>query len=276
MEYNTSKVDLISLISNKLSSNKDNLRNIFHSNNSNTKTKHFILDNVLPEDIVHSVYNSLPKKEEYYFRNTFREKKYTFAKLDNLTNPLPDNLTDAFQSQEIIELIGEITGIDNLEGDPSLYAGGISRMDKTHFLNPHIDNSHDGDRKRYRRLNILFYVTPNISQHDGGNFELWDSKVKRSLKIPSLFNRLVVMETTKDSWHSVDPVINDIHRVCVSNYYFSKSSYTGDDYYHVTSFLGRPNQSFRRVYGSIDNFFRQSVASLAGISRGKKLVRDKN
>lgn len=276
MQYNSSKKDLVSLISNKLSSNKDNLRDNFHSDNSKTKTKHFVLDNVLPEELVHSVYNSLPKKEEYYFRNTFREKKYTFAKLDKLSNSLPDNLTDAFQSQEVIEIIGEITGIDNLEGDPSLYAGGISRMDKSHFLNPHIDNSHDGKRNRYRRLNILFYVTPNISKDDGGNFELWDSKVKRPLKISSLFNRLVVMETTKDSWHSVDPVINDVHRVCVSNYYFSKSSYTGENYYHVTSFLGRPNQTFRRFYGSVDNFLRQNFASLVGISRGRKLVRDKN
>ena len=182
-------------------------------------------------------------------------------------------MTNAFQSKEVISEIEKITGIYDLEGDPSLYAGGLSRMDKTHFLNPHIDNSHDANRKRYRRLNILFYVSPNIKESDGGNFELWDSQVRNPLKITSLFNRLVVMETTKTSWHSVDPVLSNISSCCLSNYYFSKSSPTGEDYYHVTSFSGRPNQLFKRIYGMIDNPLRQFIATTFKISRGKKLMK---
>ena len=146
-------------------------------------------------------------------------------------------------------------------------------MDRTHFLNPHIDNSHDASRERYRRLNLLFYVTPGITEEDGGNFELWDEKVRNPHKIVSGFNRLVVMETTKTSWHSVDPVKSDIQRCCVSNYYFSKHSPAGEDYYHVTSFLGRPGQVGKRLYGRLDNFLRQNIATLTGMSRGKHLSR---
>ena len=40
----------------------------------------------------------------------------------------------------------EFSNINDLVSDPSLYAGGISRMDYGHFLNPHVDNSHDGNR----------------------------------------------------------------------------------------------------------------------------------
>ena len=97
-------------------------------------------------------------------------------------------------------------------------------MDRGHFLNPHIDNSHDADRRRYRRFNLLFYVTPNINVNDGGNLELWDKAVKYPLKIESTFNRLVVLETTKYSNHSVDPVLSNVQRCCVSNYYFSEES----------------------------------------------------
>mgnify|MGYP001173373233 FL=1 len=270
------KRDVITLIVDKLRKHKEVLKAEFHDTENITKTKHFILDDVLPKELVMSVYNSLPRKSDYHFRDTFREKKYTFAKLDKLDNTLPEILTDAFQDQMVIDEVKEITDIDNLEGDPSLYAGGVSRMDSSHFLNPHIDNSHDANRARYRRLNILFYVTPNIDESDGGNFELWDDRVKRSLKIPSLFNRLIVMETTKNSWHSVDPVKSNIKRCCVSNYYFSETSYTGKNYYHVTSFLGRPNQIIRRAYGRIDNFLRQNIASIMGFSRGKKLIRTRN
>ena len=51
--------------------------------------------------------------------------------------------------------------IDNLEFDETLYAGGISLMKNKDFLNPHLDNSHDKDKKKYRRLNLLYYVTPD-------------------------------------------------------------------------------------------------------------------
>ena len=33
-------------------------------------------------------------------------------------------------------------------------------MTEGDFLNPHIDNSHDAKRERYRRLNLLYYVSP--------------------------------------------------------------------------------------------------------------------
>ena len=93
-------------------------------------------------------------------------------------------------------------------------------------------------------------------------------------KIAAGFNRLIVMETTKTSWHSVDPVKTDRRRCCVSNYYFSECSPSGEDYYHVTSFLGRPEQPVRRLYGRLDNFLRQKVAMFTGMSRGKNRTRD--
>ena len=88
-----------------------------------------------------------------------------------------------------------------------------------------------------------------------------------------MFNRLIVMETNASSWHSVNPVTVDAVRCCVSNYYFSKQSPSGEDYYHVTSFLGRPGQPLRRIYGRVDNLLRQFVATRFKISRGKDLGR---
>jgi len=264
------------LIVEKLVANKEQLIKNFSAFNPLTTTKYFVLDNLLPTDFVEEVFNNFPQEDVYFFRDTFRERKYTFAHLNRLKNPLPEVLTDALQSKEVIREIGEITQISVLDGDPSLYAGGLSRMDKTHFLNPHIDNSHDADRMKYRRLNLLFYVTPDIDENDGGNFELWDGRVTSPVKIASKFNRVVVMETTKTSWHSVDPVLSDVKRCCVSNYYFTTKSPTSSDYYHVTSFTGRPGRRFSRIYGPIDNLLRQTISSTLRISRGKTLMKDKD
>ena len=266
-------VDLELLIVNRLKINGDTLSDQFLAGNRLTTTRFFILDDLLPVDLVAKLYKDFPRKEKYVFRDTFREKKYTFTDTDSLESSLPGQVIDALQSESVIQEIKNITKMPGLSGDPSLYAGGLSRMDQGHFLNPHIDNSHDAQRKKYRRLNSLFYMSPGLQESDGGSLELWDKKVQAPVRLYSKFNRLIVMETNKTSWHSVNPVSSDVVRCCVSNYYFTPSSPTGEDYYHVTSFTGRPEQPFWRIYGRVDNFLRQKVATILGISRGKNLSR---
>ncbi len=53
--------------------------------------------------------------------------------------------------------------------------------------------------------------------------------------------------------------------------YFSKIFPEWRDYYHVTPFLGRPNQPAARGWGRLETFMRQSVEVLMKVSRGKSL-----
>lgn len=240
-----------------------------------TQTRSFKIDNLLPENVARKVYDFFPKDSGLWFeRKSFREQKKTFAKLGQL-DALIENVTDAFHHGSVVAAIGKVTGLSDLEPDPELYAGGISMMQQGDFLNPHIDNSHDKLRKRYRRLNLLYYVTPDWDPQNGGNLELWDDSVESPVQIDALFNRLVVMETNHKSWHSVNPVLVSGSRCCVSNYYFSTASPSSKQYYHVTSFLGRPTQPFRRIIGRVDNKVRQYVAQTLKISRGRDLGRTK-
>jgi Rps23 Pro-64 3,4-dihydroxylase Tpa1-like proline 4-hydroxylase len=244
-------------------------------NPAGTSTRHFVVDELLPEELVDELSAAFSQdKIDWVQRSSFREKKKTFSKIDSI-DPLVAAVTDAFHAQCVLEAVARITGFDGLRADPELYAGGISMMVPGDFLNPHIDNSHDSARARYRRLNLLYYVSPQWSEHCGGNLELWDAAVSKPVEIVSRCNRLVVMETNKTSWHSVNEVVAKRNRCCVSNYYFSQSSPDGSDYYHVTSFLGRPRQVLRRAWGRCDNFLRQEVAVRLKISRGKNLSRYK-
>ena len=269
--------DLSELIKLNLERNQTELRLQFANIGRGTDTRYFILDDLLPSDIAAKIYNNFPSNiEDYVYADSFRERKLTFKNLEAIPNPIVANITDAFQQANVINLISSITQINDLTADVSLYAGGISRMDKGHFLNPHIDNSHDASKARYRRLNHLYYVTPEIQEKDGGNFELWDHKVKQPLKIRSKFNRLLVMETNQYAWHSVDPILSDINRCCVSNYYFTDCSPKHYDYYHVTSFSGRPEEKFKRFIGKIDNMMRNLIVNTTGLSRGTKNTRSTN
>ena len=77
------------------------------------------------------------------------------------------------------------------------------------------------------------------------------------------------METNKQSFHSVSPVFTSKLRCCISNYYFQQDSPYGEEYFHVTSFTGRPNEVAKRVLGKIDNLARNIISKTLKLGRGK-------
>tara|TARA_Y100000768_G_scaffold296196_1_gene230009 strand:+ start:1720 stop:2535 length:816 start_codon:yes stop_codon:yes gene_type:complete len=266
------KTEIIDIIINKLDKNKNFLKNLW-LNPEKTKTNHFIIDDLLPKDICENIYDEFPRKDDIFFqRKSFREKKKTCAKLKGLSSILSD-ITYAFHDQRILNLITEITNINKLEPDKNLYAGGLSVMTEGDYLNPHIDNSHDMHRDKYRRLNLLYYVSKDWSYQDGGNLELWDENLRIPNVITSKFNRLVVMNTNKKSWHSVNKVLTKKRRCCVSNYYFSSEPPgMNNEYFHVTSFTGRPEEKIKKIIGFADNFSRNIISKTLRFGRGKKLI----
>jgi len=259
---------LASLIVEKLKKNAPELQAAFANSGTDIQTRHLVVDDLLPEDIAGHFYRCFPEKKLMRELSSFREHKFTFKQLDQVP-PLLKNITLAIQNPEVVKAVESITGIPDQVPDPRLYAGGISLMAKGNFLNPHIDNSHDGERKLYRRLNLLYYVTPDWKPEYGGSLELWDLEVRRAVVLPSLFNRLLIMETNRFSWHSVSPVLHGGQRCCVSNYYFSPHSPENRDYFHVTSFDARPEQVFRRWVSRADNALRMGIRRLVSKGVGK-------
>jgi 2OG-Fe(II) oxygenase superfamily len=237
-----------------------------------TRTRSCCVDDLLPGDVAMRIFEAFPRDGAGFFsRETFREKKRTSASLANYS-PILGEVTYAIQHIEVVRLVEKIIDFSGLEPDPTLYAGGLSMMFKGDFLNPHIDNSHDAARKKYRRVNLLYYVSPAWAESNGGNLELWDDEVEVPKTIVAAFNRLVVMETNKSSWHSVSPVVCDHPRCLVSNYFFSEQSPDGSDYFHVTSFTGRPQETAKRTLGAVDNYLRNTASKMLKVGRGKELI----
>ena len=245
------------------------------SNPIGTSTRHFVVDNVFDSQTCKNIYNAFPRDGNGFFNSeSFREKKRTSSDLNAYDKILAD-ITYAYQDKRVVDLVADIVGFYQIEPDPKLYAGGLSMMFQGDFLNPHIDNSHDVSRERYRRLNLLYYVSPDWKIENGGNFELWNKDIKKQKIITALANRLVVMETNKTSYHSVSKVQIDKPRCCVSNYYFSKISPDSSEYFHVTSFTGRPEEMSKKILGLADNFLRNIISKTFKIGRGKKLMHKK-
>ena len=263
---------LATTISNRLTAEKDRLRAEFHDR-SRVPTRHFIVDDLLPVEIAQQIFQAFPDHHSFRRMKSFREAKWTSKNLAPLP-PILSDITFAVQDERVIRVVEEITGIRNQLADPHLYAGGLSMMVKGDFLNPHIDNSHDKDRANYRTLNLLYYVTPEWDTKSGGNFELWDERVRKPLEIVSKFNRLVVMETNTKSWHSVNRVRVDRPRCCVSNYYFSPDPPDGVPHFHITAFNARPEQPVRRLISTVDAALRSAVRRVVRKGVGRNDIYD--
>lgn len=233
------------------------------------RARHFFVDGLLNDEDCIKIFKEFPVNAEGFLKlKSFREKKNTTVELEKY-HPILADITYAFQDPRVVNLISNIIELKNIEPDPSLYAGGLSMMFEGDYLNPHLDNSHDGKRERYRRLNLLYYVSPDWRLENGGNLELWDEGLLNSETILACANRLVVMETNRYSWHSVSRVMASNPRCCVSNYYFSEESPDGSSYHHVTSFSGRPDEKVKRFAAIFDNASRNMVAKIFGVSRGR-------
>ena len=253
----TNRKELADLIYSKLQIEELNIKKQF--NESENKIGYFFIDNLLPESIAKYIYERFPKPEQTTLKRSLREYKYIAAQMDKY-DPLLEEIIYAFQDERIVKLIGEICKIESPLPDSNLYAGGISMMGHENYLNPHLDNSHDKDRNLWRVLNLLYYVTPNWEEQNGGNLELWPNGVKgEQITIHSKFNRLAIMATHQGSWHSVSPVKIDRIRCCVSNYYFSAEPLLSSDEFHVTSFRGRPEQKTVDLLLRVDSTVRMGI-----------------
>lgn len=256
------------LILDKLNLEESNIREQWNDT-SEINTKYFFIDNLLPDEFCYEIYNSFPQNKEIFKKRiSFRERKKTLTNLSK-TQSILNDISYAIQSPNVVSKLEKILDIKDLNSDPTLYGSGLSVMFKGDFLNPHIDNSHDRKRDRYRRLNLLYYVSPEWKEDNGGNFELWDSNLEKRKEILSKFNRLVVMETNRYSWHSVNEVLVENPRCCVSSYFFSKISPDNKEYFHVTSFKGRPNQYFLKFISPVDNLLRNIFSKIFLYGRGK-------
>lgn len=215
--------------------------------------RHLVVDELLPPEWVRAIVEAFPPMSGLRRYESWKEYKGVGVDFNRYPAILKD-ITFAFQDPEVLAVMAAITGIKTLNPDANLYSGGLSAMGEGDFLNPHIDNSGNPFLGQYRRINVLYYVSPAWNPAWGGNLELWDGNRANPRTLEARCNRLVLMNTNRTSYHSVSPIrgAGSELRRCVSNYYFSPESPEGYEYSHVTSFRGRPEQPFRDLCLRLD------------------------
>ncbi|HEU5281389.1 MAG TPA: 2OG-Fe(II) oxygenase [Gammaproteobacteria bacterium] len=251
------KETFVDLIIQRLTRDQANLSAQFHQKHAVAVARHVVVDDLLPADLAHQLVSVFPPAKKMRLLHSYGEIKMKYCAVKN-TDALLQALHQAIQDPRVVACIERITGILHQLPDMSKQAGGVSTLLKGHYLNPHLDNSHNLNKSQYRVMNLLYYISPDWKLENGGNYELWNERVTERIVIPCLFNRLVIMETNGRSWHAVNPVLVDKPRRCVFNYYFSEHSPTGEPYFFGASsiffnplFKARPEQKIRRALARV-------------------------
>jgi Rps23 Pro-64 3,4-dihydroxylase Tpa1-like proline 4-hydroxylase len=228
-------------------SNIDELKKLFINNEP---FEHIIIDNFLSDDYAEEIYNEFPTNYENWYKY-INPLEIKFA-YDNI-NLLNDNLKNYFyylSSDHIVNLIKEITGIENIEFDDFLHGAGLHSHPNHGRLNIHLDYEKHPISGKERRINIIYFTTKNWDSSWNGANELWDKNVSKCVKKTDVvFNRAIIFKTNEISWHGLhDKIVcpNDIFRKTLAYYYISEldTKKPESEYRKKAKFVKSPNDKY--------------------------------
>jgi Rps23 Pro-64 3,4-dihydroxylase Tpa1-like proline 4-hydroxylase len=201
-----------------------------------------VLDDVFPTATAEMLLRAFPAAQAMTGKKSLSEYRCISSRFEK-HDPLFQEASCAFHDSRVLTKISRITGIENLLAHACI--SGLSRMDRGHFVNPHLDGSHDSDGN-YQVMSVLYYMTKDLRLSDGGHLELWHYGPQADhTTILSKCNRLVVIASHQGSWHSVSQIRTNRSRFCIYSYYHAPQSVLGKQYVHPPTFRGRPDQRLR-------------------------------
>jgi hypothetical protein len=207
---------------------------------------HAVFDNFLPEPIAKTTLKNFPKPDypmwlDWRNRDTHNQpKKQGIGHAANLekASPYIHNVIFAFNSFPFLYFLERLTGIKHLLPDPYLNGGGIHQILSGGKLSIHTDFNHNNELGLYRRVNVLFYLNEDWQPHYNGALELWASDMGECRKsVPPIFNRMVVFETNKRSFHGHPKPLNvpeNITRKSIALYYYTSQADPTELYDEIT------------------------------------------
>ena len=135
----------------------------------------------------------------------------------------------AVNSQAMCRALEEKFGME-LVSDPGLHGGGQHFHSKAGILNPHLDYSLHPKLGMERRINVIYYLSDNHVEKDGGHFGLWGNQSSERpgdlvKEYPPSFNSAVIFDTSQNSWHGISREYNPDgarFRKSLASYYMSQ------------------------------------------------------
>lgn len=194
---------------------------------------HLVLDDFLPLNCANLILDVFPDQHSPIWLDwtkrdiVHQPRKQGIGHASRLIDVSPYllNMLFAFNSYPFINFLEILTGIDKLLPDAHFYGGGLHQILRGGKLAIHADSNVLGPLDLFRRVNVLFYLNKNWKDDYCGNLEFWDAELQGCVKsIPPIFNRLVVFNTNKKTFHGHPAPLNtpsEMTRKSIAVYYYT-------------------------------------------------------
>jgi 2OG-Fe(II) oxygenase superfamily len=181
-------------------------------------------------------------------------------------SPFYAKLYEYFMSRGFLDGMSAITGIENLQGDPTLYGGGTHENLNGQTLDVHVDFNFQIGEGFHRRANLLLYLNKEWDPAWGGAIELHSNPRRPDLdefeQFNVIFNRAVIFETNEYSWHGFRKIRLPEDRIHLSRKCLSIYLYTPDRPAHE---IAGPHSTFYVQWPLPDAFKPGRVLSEADV-----------
>ncbi len=157
-----------------------------------------------------------------------------------------------FNSFPFLNFLSRLTGISKLLPDPYLHGGGPQQVVDGGRLDIHTDFTHLAKLDLYRRINVLYYLSPPWRPEYGGELEFWTDSRPQAGPVKSIapaFNRMVVFNTTSSTFHGHPKplrVPKGVTRKALAFYYYTAQPDESQQHTQRTRWIG-PNAADRRL-----------------------------
>jgi len=196
-----------------------------------SESKYVVIDNLFDFSFLKECeeeFTSISDSEYVKYSDPYFEfEKYTL----NSVERMPEKIKEVFNfihSQEFINFVSEVVGINSLSVDEKRWGGGLHKTKKGGYLSVHKDftvlpNSYREEKQMLRCINLIGYLNSSWKEEDGGHLEFWDVDGKNvENKIPVKFNRWVIFDT-RDNYHGHPiPYQGEEPRISIASYYYTR------------------------------------------------------
>ena len=165
-----------------------------------------------------------------------------------IANPelMPKTIVEAISymySPSFLKFLEEMTGIDDLQIDPTLLGGGIHKTLRGGHLEVHADFNLHPKLNLHRRLNVLLYLNPVWQPEWNGQLELWKTDMSECVaKIDPIANRMVVFTITDNAYHGHPAPLKTDQRLSLALYYYTSDRPAHEKAkFHWASWQRRPS-----------------------------------
>lgn len=257
--------------------------------NSNKPFPYLVFDDFVNEKIINDIYQDFLDFESNTWINYLHinQNKKGNIKYEQFPESIK-TLINYLYSNEFINMLENISGIQKLLPDFDLTGGGLHLVPKGGFLNIHADFiSHFYKRKWRRRLNLIIYLNKDYIKEWGGCLELWDESVKNCIiEIEPKFNRCVLFKTDYNTFHGHPKPYNctdNENRKSIALYYYTEEEEniptTSTNYKHrpedklFNKMLIYFDKILLRIYSNLKSIFKfddNFISNLLRMINGKK------